>query len=218
MFKGINHLLFLLFLISSFFMGCKKKQTETSITGIISSKIENASLSNVQVEFYVNSLSGNSYSSVFQLKESINTSFSGAYNFSFIKTSSDVEYKIEFIKEGYLFKSILFSPNAISTGEENIRDVSLVPIGEVTFNIKSISNTSNTDELLFTFNNELESGQSFSNLLFTGGSVDSTFSTITVAEKFNLFNYVIRRNGQFYSVLDSVFVSKNNSVTTEVVY
>jgi len=210
---------FLVLLITNlFFIGCKKKQTETTISGVISSKIEGALLSNVQVKFYVNSLADNSFSSVFQLKESISTSVSGSYNFLFVKTSSDIEYKIEFIKEGYLFKSILFSPDAIDTGEKNKRDVNLVPIGTVNFNIKSSSNTSSIDEVLFTFNNELESGQSFSNLLFTGGAVDTVFSTIIVAEKFNLFNYVLKRNGQLYSVLDSVFVSKNNSVTTEIIY
>ena len=211
--KKILLLYFVLFLF-----GCKKSKKATVINGAVVSNVEGVPLNNAEVKLYVKSLSSNAYTDVFKLKETILTTSDGRYEFSFLKTSSHVNYQINLSKSDYQSKSFLLNPDDINTGKQNLKHFSLLPVGKVEFNIKSNSSTGSTDEILFTFNNELDEKESFSNLLFVGNTIDTVLSTRIIAEKYNHFSYILKRNGQFITVLDSVFVSKGATLVREVIY
>lgn len=214
----LKSLIFLLPFLLLINIGCKKNKAATVIKGTVVSNVEGVALNNVDIKFYIKSLNGNSYSNVFELKETVLSTPDGQYEFSFLKTSSDVNYKIDLSKSNYSSKSYLINPDDINTGEININNISLLPIGNLNFNIKSNSNTSSTDEILFTFNNLLDGGSSFSNVIFTGAPTNAVLSSAVIAEKYNVFSYVLKRNGQLFTVVDSVFVPKGTTILKEVFY
>lgn len=214
--KLVTPSLFIILFI--FFASCKKKVSETVVKGVVYSSVESSVVSGAHVKFYIKKLSSNSFSSSFDLHEDLVVSSDGQFKFSFLKTSSDVEYKIEVISPSYRSGEVVINPSNIDAGEENVKDQYIVPFGSVSFRLKSGVNSNSTDELLFNFKNELESGESFLSLLFLGNQIDTMLVTDVVAEKYNKFNYIIKRNGVLYNINDSVFCEKGNTKQKDIVY
>lgn len=214
--KLVTPSLFIILFI--FFASCKKKVSETVVKGVVYSSVESSVVSGAHVKFYIKKLSSNSFSSSFDLHEDLVVSSDGQFKFSFLKTSSDVEYKIEVISPSYRSGEVVINPSNIDAGEENVKDQYIVPFGSVSFRLKSGVNSNSTDELLFNFKNELESGESFLSLLFLGNQIDTMLVTDVVAEKYNKFNYIIKRNGMLYNINDSVFCGKGNTTQKDIVY
>lgn len=200
------------------FASCKKKVSATVVKGGVYSSVESSVVSGAHVKFYIKKLSDNSFSSSFDLHEDLIVSSDGQFKFSFLKSSSDVEYKIVVSSPFYKSEEVVINPSNIDAGEENVKDQYIIPFGSVSFRLKSGVNSNSTDELLFNFNNELGSGESFLSLLFLGNQIDTMLVTDVVAEKYNKFNYIIKRNGILYNVNDSVFCGKGNTKQKDLVY
>lgn len=201
-----------------FFVGCKKEPKNTIIIGTVFSNVENAPIPEVNVKFFKKNLSGNSFSNSFELLEEKTTGDLGRFEVEFLKTSSDIEYKFELFNPEYGAETILISPEDLATGEENVFTYNLVPTATVNFNIKSTSNMNASDEMLFNFSNNLSAGQSFINKLYVGGGVDEVLTTLIIAERYNRYTYILKRNNQTLTVQDSIFVSKGNVATKELLY
>jgi hypothetical protein len=207
-----------LLLFSFLIVSCKKKVSETTLVGEVYSGIEGEFVNGANVKFFIRSLANNSFSNNFKLEDELNVASDGKFSFSFLKTSSDVEYKLAISNAGYRFKEVVINPSSIVAGEGNELDQNLIPVGVVSFHISSGSNSNNTDEFLFNFNNELEGGESFVNRLWLGNQVDTVLSAELIAERYNKFTYILKRNGMYLTVGDSVFCSKGNSIQKNIVY
>ena len=155
---------------------------------------------------------------MFKLEDELTVSSSGQFSFSFLKTSSDIEYKLVVSGVGYKSTESIMTPGSIVAGEENKVNQNLVPFGVVVFKLKSGSNSTTTDEFLFNFKNDLEGGESYVNQFYLGSSVDTMLKTEVIAEKYNKFNYILKRNGMLLNVSDSVFCSKGNTTPKNIIY
>lgn len=210
---------FILILIFSLsFTRCNKEKNTTYIKGVVESKVENILVNNVVVNFYTKTSSGGAYSNAFNLIDSESTLENGEFNFSFIKSAADIEYKIEFIKTDYITKTVLINPSQVKGGSGYESNVDLLPMANIKFNIRATSNTGNTDQLIFTFNNELELATSYVGVLFTGPMVDTILPSLVIAEKMIPYSYILKRNGQYLSVFDSVLITKGETKLLEVIY
>lgn len=212
-------------LLSLFFLivlltviSCKKKSVNTSIKGSVSSLSETKPIEGANVKFYIKKLGANAYSSAFKLEEEQVVSSDGTFKFSFLKSSSDIEYKLYVSGSNYQTTELLINPSSIQGGEENRRNVTLLALGSLTFKLKSGTFSNPADEFLFNFKNELETGTSFLNQLYLGDQIDTVLNTPIIAEKYHRFNYILKRNGSYYTIDDSVFCTKGNNVQKEIRY
>lgn len=209
----------LFFFVFAFFLGgCKKKVAETIITGRVYSDVESLPVQGANVKFYISVLSNNSFSSSYELDGEVNTGSNGTFSFPFLKTSSDVGYKIRVTDSEYQFIESEINPSDIEAGIENVFDQIIIPVGVANFSIKAGSSSSVNDEFVFNFNNNLLDGDSFINQFFIGNQIDTVLVTDVIAEKYASFSYVVKRNGQYLFVDDSIFCNKGSVVVKEIIY
>jgi hypothetical protein len=199
-------------------ISCKKKVSSTVLKGVVFSSVEAGVVSDAKVIFFIKSLANNSFSSSYNLKEEQTVSGDGVFSFSFIKTSSDIEYKLVISKSNYQSQEILINPTSVSSGADKEVQVNIVPLGSVAFRIKSGAGSSSLDELLFTFNNQLKSGASIINQLYLGNQIDTIIEVEVIAERYNQISYVLKRNGSYYNIKDSVFCNKGLTVQKDIIY
>ncbi len=211
----MRRLVWMLILLTLFTASCKKDK-ETSIQIQATSFTTKESLNGAKVAFYIKSVSNNTFSSSYELIEEGYADVSGIYEVQIKKTSSDISYKFIVTKEDYLDKVVELNPASIETADENFIDCAVKPVGQLSFSIKSSGGATLSDELVFSFSNDAEVGSSFVSLFFQGNQIDTTLVTSVLGDQYNKYTYILRRNGSYLQVEDSVFCDRGVLTQKEI--
>jgi hypothetical protein len=210
--------LFLIFLISLLFFGCRKKEVLVRVEGSVVNGVFEQPIENIEIKFYVKEIQGGTFSNSFKLLTTALTDGAGNFEVEFAHKTVQ-EYKIEVNHPDFFEFTQLINPDDWSLSEINKEIIELWPKSFINLSIKNqFPQNSDDNIVLLSANGNCDLCYIPSLISLNGMSIDTLFRSPSLGMRYWKYNYVVTKNSMTYNYIDSVYCWEGDTANITLLY
>ncbi len=209
---------FLVFIVLSILLGCRKKEVIVRVSGNVSNSVLNQGVGSIKVKLFAKEIQGGTFSNSYKLLQQVNSDVNGNYSFE-IPHRTVVDYKILIEDDLYFEYSEIINPDDWSLKEINRHDIVLSPKSYIKLQLRNQTPQSSTDNIVFVPENTNCSICFNPGLISLNGTqIDTVFRGSSLGMRFWKYTYVVTKNSMTYNYQDSVYCFAGDTATVVVAY